>query len=45
MDSDDSTKKTREVFMEANRKLKSCDNKEDRKQLLESWKNFEVSYC
>lgn len=41
-DSEDVTQKTREVFREGNRQLKGCENKEERKQLLEAWKNFEV---
>ena len=37
--------KARAVYADANKRLKDCQDKEERLMLLESWKEFEVSQC
>uniref|UniRef100_A0A6Q2ZQ21 Crooked neck-like protein 1 n=1 Tax=Esox lucius TaxID=8010 RepID=A0A6Q2ZQ21_ESOLU len=44
IDSTDQLQKCRAIFEEANKGLRSCEEKEERLMLLESWKEFELEF-
>lgn len=44
IDSSDRLERCRQIFEEANKGLRSCEEKEERLMLLESWKEFEKEF-
>ncbi|XP_066532408.1 crooked neck-like protein 1 [Hoplias malabaricus] len=44
VDGDDRLQGCRQVYEEANKSLRNCEEKEERLMLLESWKNFEQEF-
>lgn len=44
IDSPDRLQKCRQIFEEANKSLRNCEEKEERLMLLESWSDFEKEF-
>lgn len=44
IDSDDRLQKCRQIYEEANKSLRSCEEKEERLMLLESWRDYEQEF-
>lgn len=44
IDSDDRIQRCRQIFEEANKSMQSCEEKEERLMLLESWRDFEDEF-
>ncbi|XP_043075688.1 crooked neck-like protein 1 [Puntigrus tetrazona] len=44
IDSDDRIQRSRQIYEEANKSMQSCEEKEERLMLLESWRDFEDEF-
>lgn len=44
IDSPDRLQKCRQIFEEANKSMRNCEEKEERLMLLESWRDFEREF-
>lgn len=44
IDGADRLQKCRQIFEEANKSMRSCEEKEERLMLLESWRDFEKEF-
>lgn len=44
IDGSDRLQKCRQIFEEANKSMRNCEEKEERLMLLESWKDFEKEF-
>lgn len=44
IDSPDRLQKCRQIYEEANKSMRSCEEKEERLMLLESWRDFEKEF-
>lgn len=44
MDDGERLQKSRQIYEEANKSMRSCEEKEERLMLLESWRDFERDF-